>query len=217
MAVKEIMDKVKNQIIEMLIDHSRIIYSIISDMGVFYVTWAENSKLNKELLEKKLNKLKFDMEEATSIKDQAIKDFTEALSLISEDYIILILKMDNLSNIALKFVDLLIYIQLNDLNSEMKKIYHKSINTILDMANILKESIKMLRENPSNVIYKINEIHELGNSIDIIFHQFLNYLYQDKDLNIRNLLIIRDTIITLEQFVDKIHHIAEIIRVLHYE
>ncbi len=217
MAVKEIMDKVKSQIIEMLIDHSRIIYSIISDMGVFYVTWAENSKLNKELLEKKLNKLKFDMEEATSIKDQAIKDFTEALSLISEDYIILILKMDNLSNIALKFVDLLIYIELNDLNSEMKKIYHKSINTILDMANILKESIKMLRETPSNVIYKINEIHELGNSIDIIFHQFLNYLYQDKDLNIRNLLIIRDTIITLEQFVDKIHHIAEIIRVLHYE
>ncbi|MFX1590323.1 MAG: hypothetical protein ACFFC1_19495 [Promethearchaeota archaeon] len=211
------MDKVKNQIIEMLIDHSRIIYSIISDMGVFYVTWAENSKLNKELLEKKLNKLKLDIEEATSIKNQAIKDFTEAVTLISGDYIILFLKMDNLSNIALKFVDLLIYIELNDLNSEMKKIYHKSINTILDMANILKESIKMLRENPSNVIYKINEIHELGNSIDIIFHQFLNYLYQDKDLNIRNLLIIRDTIITLEQFVDKIHHIAEIIRVLHYE
>lgn len=211
------MDKVKNQVIEMLIDHSRIIYSIISDMGVFYVTWAENSKLNKELLEKKLNKLKLDIEEATSIKNQAIKDFTEAVTLISGDYIILFLKMDNLSNIALKFVDLLIYIELNDLNSEMKKIYHKSINTILDMANILKESIKMLRENPSNVIYKINEIHELGNYIDIIFHQFLNYLYQDKDLNIRNLLIIRDTIVTLEQFVDKIHHIAEIIRVLHYE
>ncbi|MFX0020090.1 MAG: hypothetical protein ACFFAK_10735 [Promethearchaeota archaeon] len=211
------MDKVKNQVIEMLIDHSRIIYSIISDMGVFYVTWAENSKLNKELLEKKLNKLKLDIEEATSIKNQAIKDFTEAVTLRSGDYIILFLKMDNLSNIALKFVDLLIYIELNDLNSEMKKIYHKSINTILDMANILKESIKMLRENPSNVIYKINEIHELGNYIDIIFHQFLNYLYQDKDLNIRNLLIIRDTIVTLEQFVDKIHHIAEIIRVLHYE
>ncbi|MFW9948252.1 MAG: hypothetical protein ACFFDX_15610, partial [Candidatus Odinarchaeota archaeon] len=182
------MDKVKDQIIEMLIDHSRIIYSIISDMGVFYVTWAENSNLNKELLERKLNKLKIDIEQATSIKNQAIKDFTEAVTLISGDYIILILKMDNLSNIALKFVDLLIYIELNDLNSEMKKIYHKSINTILDMANILKDSIKMLRENPSNVIYKINEIHELGNSIDIIFHQFLNYLYQDKDLNIRNLL-----------------------------
>ncbi|MFX1495221.1 MAG: hypothetical protein ACFFBZ_13120 [Promethearchaeota archaeon] len=211
------MDKVKDQIIEMLINHSRIIYSIISDMGVFYVTWAENSNLNKELLERKLNKLKLDIEQATSIKNQAIKDFTEAVTLISGDYIILILKMDNLSNIALKFVDLLIYIELNDLNSEMKKIYHKSLNTILDMVNILKDSIKMLRENPSNVIYKINEIHELGNSIDIIFHQFLNYLYQDKDLNIRNLLIIRDTIITLEQFVDKIHHIAEIIRVLHYE
>ena len=210
-------DKIKDQIIEMLIDHSRGIYSIISDMGVFYMAWAENSKLSKETLIKKSNKLKLDIEDAALIKNQIIKEFSEALTLGSGDWIILILKMDNLSNLALKFVDLLIYIEVSDLNSEMKGMYHKSINTILTMANLLKDSIRLLLENPNNVVYNINKIHELGNSIDMIFHQFLHYLYKDKDLNIRNLLIIRDSVITLEQFVDKIHQIAEIIRVLHYE
>ncbi|MFW9865405.1 MAG: hypothetical protein ACFFEN_04830 [Candidatus Thorarchaeota archaeon] len=211
------LDKIKIQIIEMLVDHSRLIYSIISDMGVIYTTWVENSINNKETLERKLNKLKLDIEEAASIKNQTVKDFTEVITLRSGDYITLILKMDNLSNLALKFVDLLMYIELSDLNSEMKKMYHKSINTLLQMVELLKESIKLLLETPSKVIYRINEIHELGNTIDMIFHQFLNHLYKDKDLNFRSLLIIRDSIITLEQFVEKIHHIAEIIRVLHYE
>ncbi|MFX1409347.1 MAG: hypothetical protein ACFFA6_03280 [Promethearchaeota archaeon] len=211
------MEKIKGQIIEMLIDQSRGVYSIISDMGVFYVTWADNTKVTKEILEKKSNKLKLDIEEVASIKNQIIKDFSEAMTLGSGDWIMLILKMDNLSNLALRFVELLIYVELDDLNSEMKGMYHNSINTILKMAKLLKDSIRLLQEKPSTVIYNINKIHELGNSIDMIFHQFLNYLYKDKELSIRNLLIIRDTVITLEQIVDKIHQIAEIIRVLNYE
>ncbi len=192
-------------------------YSIISDMGVFYVTWAENSKSNKDKLEKRAYKLNFDIEEAALIKNQTIKDFSEVIPLGSGDWAILIQKMNNLSNLASKFIGLLMYIELRDVDSEIKKMYHKSINEILEMTKLLKESIKLLRENPNNVIFNINKIHELGNSTDILFHQFLHYLYKDKDLEIRNLLIIRDSVVTLEQFVDKIHHIAEIIRVLHYE
>ncbi|MFX1386088.1 MAG: hypothetical protein ACFE9M_02630 [Promethearchaeota archaeon] len=201
----------------MLIEHSRAMYSIISDMGVFYVTWAENTSSNKEILEKKAIKLKFDIEKATSIKNQIIKDFSEIVTLGSGELVILIQKMDNMSNLALKFVDLLMYIELTKVDSEMKRMYHKSINEILEMVKLLKESIKLLRENPNNIIFNINKIHEFANSTDKIFHQFLHYLYKDKDVELRNLLIIRDSVITLEQFVDKINHIAEILRVLHYE
>ncbi|MFX1327867.1 MAG: hypothetical protein ACFE91_06955 [Promethearchaeota archaeon] len=210
-------DKIKDQLIEILIEHSRAMYSIISDMGVLYVTWAENSKSNKGILEKKTNKLIIDIEDASLIKNQAIKDFSEAITLGLGDWIILIQKMDNLSNLASKFIDLLMYIELRDVNSDINKMYHISINNILEMAKLLKESLKILRENPSNVIFNINKIHDLSNSTDMLFHQFLHYLYKDKELEIRNLLIIRDTVVTLEQFVDKINHIIEIIRVLHYE
>ncbi|MFX1380101.1 MAG: hypothetical protein ACFFCM_14890 [Promethearchaeota archaeon] len=211
------MNKIKDQLLMVLIDHSRILYSIISDMGVFYITWAKESKFSSEKLESKLNKLKLDIDDATSLKNQTIKDFSEGIALGLGDYILLLQKMDNLSNLALKFVELLMYIELNDLNNEMKEMYHKSLNIILEMVQLLKESIKLLIKTPNKTIYRINEIHELVNSIETIFHRFLNYLYKDKDLNIRNLLIIRDSVITLEQFVDKIHHIAEIIRVLNYE
>ncbi|MFW9874348.1 MAG: hypothetical protein ACFFG0_14680, partial [Candidatus Thorarchaeota archaeon] len=200
-----------------LIEHSRAVYSIISDMGVFYITCVEQSKMSNDILEKKANKLKFDIEEAALIKNQVVENFSELLSLGSEDWAILIQKMDNLSNLASKFVNLLRHIDLSDLNSEMKKMYHKSINRILEMVNLVKESIKLLRENPNKVIYNINEIHELGNSTDLILHDFLYYLYKDKGVEIRNLLVIRDNVATLEQFVDKIYHIAEIIRVLRYE
>ncbi|MFW9902240.1 MAG: hypothetical protein ACFFDY_13320 [Candidatus Thorarchaeota archaeon] len=210
-------NKIKEQIIEMLIEHSRTLYSIISDMGVFYIAWAENSKNSKDILEKKANKLKFDIEEATLIKNQTIKDFSEAITLGSGDWVVLIQKMDNLSNLASKFVDFLMYIELKYLDSEIKTMYRKTINNILEMATLLKESIKLLQENPINLIFNINKIHELANSTDLLFHQFLHYIYKNKDVEIRNLLIIRDSVVTLEQFVDKINHIVEIIRVLHYE
>ncbi|MFW9969718.1 MAG: hypothetical protein ACFFDF_05915 [Candidatus Odinarchaeota archaeon] len=212
-----ITDKLKDRLIEMLVEHSRIMYAIMSDMGVFYVAWAENSNYDKDILEKKATNLKFDIEEAASIKNQAIKDFSEVITLGSGDWVILMQKMDGLSNLALKFIELLMYIELKNVDSEMKRMYHKSINEILEMAKLLEESIKLLRENRSNVIFNINKIHELGNSTDKIVHQFLHYIYKDKELEIRNLLIIRDSIITLEKFVEKINHLAEIIRVLHYE
>ncbi|MFX1457128.1 MAG: hypothetical protein ACFFDB_17260 [Promethearchaeota archaeon] len=210
-------DKIKDQLIEMLIEQSRAIYSIISDMGVFYVTWAENSKSNIDLLEKKITKLKFDIEEAASIKNRTIKTFSEVLTFGSGDWAILIHRMNNLSNVALRFIDLLRYIDLSNVDPEMKALYHRSINKILEMEKLINESIKLLRENPRNIIININMIHELGNYTETVFHQFLNYLYKDKKLEIRDLLIIRDTVVTLEQFVDKINHIAEIIRVLNYE
>lgn len=211
------MEKIKEQIIDRFIEYSRAIYSIISDMGVFYISWVENSIKSKDILEKKAIKLKFDIEESVVIKNQIIKEFSEAFSIGAEDWAILIQKMDSLANLASKFVSLLEYIDLSDLNTEMKDSYHNSIKKILEMVNLLKGAIKLLRDNPKKVIYNINKIHELGNSTDLILNDFLHYLYKDKYLKIRNLLVIRDNIKTLEQFVDKIYHIAEIIRVLRYE
>ncbi|MFX1567792.1 MAG: hypothetical protein ACFFCV_05425 [Promethearchaeota archaeon] len=209
--------KIKDQLIEMLTEQSRTLYSIISDMGVFYIAWAEDLKNNKDTLEKKANKLKFDIEEATLIKNKTIKEFSEVLTFDSGDWVVLIQKMDNLSNLASKFVNFLMYIELKYVDSEIKTMYRKTINNILEMTTLLKESIKLLQENPINLIFNINKIHELANSTDWLLHQFLHYIYKDKDVEIRNLLIIRDSVLTLEQFVDKINHLVEIIRVLHYE
>ncbi|MEJ2249492.1 MAG: hypothetical protein P8Y97_07520 [Candidatus Lokiarchaeota archaeon] len=46
------MNKIEEEIISMLIEHSRIIYSVLSDMGVYYTSWKEGSKSNKKTLEK---------------------------------------------------------------------------------------------------------------------------------------------------------------------
>lgn len=211
------MDKIKEEIIERFIEYSRAVYSIISDMGVFYITWVENSLKSKDVLERKAIKLRLDIEEAAVIKNQIIKDFSEGFSLGIEDWVISIQKIDSLANLASKFVNLLEYIDLNNFNSEMKDSYHNSIKNILEMVELLKEAIKLLRDNPRKVIYDINKIHELGNTTDLIVNDFLHYLYEDKGLEIRNLLIIRDNVMTLEKFVDKIYHIAEMIRVLRYE
>ena len=47
--------KVKEEIITLLIEHSRIIYSVTSDMGVFFSVWSSSEDLesNKKNLEKK--------------------------------------------------------------------------------------------------------------------------------------------------------------------
>ena len=42
-----------HRIIERFIEYSRAVYSIISDMGVFYITWVENSIKSKDVLERK--------------------------------------------------------------------------------------------------------------------------------------------------------------------
>ncbi len=186
-------------------------------MGVCYMHWAEASDSSMDILLKKKNKLQLDEEESLSIKNQVIKDYSEAVSLGLGDYITIFLKLDNFTNTVLKFVDILEYIPLINIDDEVKKRYHKGIENILKMVELLKELFRLLRDNPQHVINYINMIHELGNSEEKIVREFFNYIYHDKNLDIRDLLIIRDSIITLEQLVDKISHIIENIRILSFE
>ncbi|TFF90752.1 MAG: DUF47 family protein, partial [Promethearchaeota archaeon] len=181
------MNKIEEEIIAMLIEHSRIIYSTISDMGVYYTTWKESSgsdKSVKKTLEKKRSKMQLSEEDADAIKIKLIKDFSEAGAPGLSNYMTLILRMDNVINSALEFVDIISTIR-SKLNKDMLKRYEKLINNLMKMADELKTTIKNLRDNPQEVFNNTTMIHELENEIDEIFREFLNYLYNKEDLEVR--------------------------------
>ncbi|MFX1394026.1 MAG: DUF47 domain-containing protein [Promethearchaeota archaeon] len=211
------MNKIKEQIITMLHEHSRIIYNVISDMGVFYTGWAEGYEKNKASLEKKRNKMILLEEDADSIKIRIIKEFSEIGAQGMGDYVALILKMDNVINSALEFVDILTFLKDYKLTDNFKRDYNRLINSIIKMSDVLKLTIKNLRDNRQEVFNNTTKIHEIENDIDSIFRSFLADLYNDQNLAIRDLLQIRDSIITLENLADRIHDIADIIRVLLYQ
>ncbi|MFX1364033.1 MAG: DUF47 domain-containing protein [Promethearchaeota archaeon] len=212
------MSKIKEEIISMLIEHSRIIYSVLSDMGVFYSGWAENYEKNKNSLEKKKSKMQLSEEDADSIKIQLIQNYSEAETAGLGDYIALILRMDNVINYPLEFVDMLPKIKVDKKNDqELKKRYEKLINKTIEMANVLKSTIKSLRDKPDVVFSNTTKIHEIENEIDAIYREFLEYIYSNENLNIRVLLRLRDSIVLLEQLADRIHDIADLIRVLLYQ
>ena len=212
--------KIKEEIISLLVEHSRIMYGVISDMGVYYSTWAEGYEKNKENLQKKKSKMQLSEEEADEYKIKLIQNFAEAGTQGLGDYVDLILKMDNVINYPLEFVDILDKIQLKDkIFKEIKKRYNKLINQIMEMANVLKQTIKNLRDNTDKVYKNTVKIHEFENDIDTIYRQFLDYLYStsNEELDVRLLLRIRDSIVLLEQLADRIHDIADVIRVLLYQ
>lgn len=212
------MNKIKEEILTRLIEHSRIIYSVISDMAVYFTTWAEDYESNKDNLEKKKNKMQLSEEDGDSIKIQLIKEFSEAEAQGVGDYMTLVLRMDNLINYPLEFVDMLPKIKFDGkLDKEIKKRYNKLINKIIEMAAVLKTTIKNLRDKREAVFDNTTKIHEIENEIDTIYRQFLEYLYSNEDLDIRNLLRIRDSIVLLEQLADRIHFITDLIRVLLYQ
>jgi uncharacterized protein Yka (UPF0111/DUF47 family) len=210
------MQKIKEQILTMLIEHCRIISSVISDMSVYYSSWAKDFKTNKKDLEKKIIKMQLSEEEADEIKIKLIKQFSEAGAQGLGDYISLILRMDNVINYAIEFVDILAFID-SDINEDLKKRYEKLLNKILEMSDALKSTIKSLRDKPDVVFDRTTMIHEIENDIDKIYREFLNHLYDNKELEIRELLRIRDSINMLEQLADRIHDISDIIRVLLYQ
>ncbi len=209
------MNKIKEEIVSMLIEHSRLVYSVISDMGVYYKGWAEDSKDTKSL-ENKKSKMEISEEDADSIKIQLIQEYAEAGAHGLGDYVDLILRMDNVINSALEFVDILKFID-PKIDEEIKKRYHKLINEIITMADSFKRTIKSLRDKPSVVFSNTTTIHEMENKVDVIYRDFLNYLYDDENLEIHQLLRIRDSIMTLEKLADRIHDIADLIRVLLYQ
>ena len=84
------------------------------------------------------------------------------------------------------------------------------------MTDVLKTTIKNLRDNRPAVSDNTTMIHKIENDIDLMFREFLNYLYDDTSLDIRLMLKIKDSLIILEQLADRIHDIADIIRVLLY-
>lgn len=211
------MDKVKEEIVSMLIEHSRIIYSVISDMGVFYNGWAENYEKNKESLEKKKNKILLSEEDADAIKIELIQNYSEAGAGLGR-FIALILKMDNIINYSLEFVDMLPKIELvQKTDQDIIKRYDKLINKTIEMASVLKSTIKSLRDKPDVVFKNTTTIHEIENEIDSIYRQFLESLYSNKELDMRKLLRIRDSIHLLENLADRIHDVADDIRVLLYQ
>ncbi len=210
------MKKVKEQLITMLIEHSRIIYSVISDMGVYYSSWAGLNGSTKVDQEKKKNKMLLSEEDGDVIKIRLIKEFSEAGAQGFGDYIALILKMDNVINTAIEFIHSIDTIDQN-LSEDIKKRYHKLINSLIGMADMLKKTIKSLRDKPENVFSNTTKIHEIENDIDELFREFLNYIYDENNLDIRLLLKIRDSIIVLEELADRIHDIADVIRVLLYQ
>ncbi|TKJ26925.1 MAG: hypothetical protein CEE42_03655 [Promethearchaeota archaeon Loki_b31] len=208
--------KIKEEIIALLIDHVRIIYSIISDMGVYYTTWAEDFEANKKSLEKKKSKMQLSEEEGDELKIRLIQNFSEAEAFNLGDYVALVLKMDNVINYPLEFVDMLTKIRLTGKSAdEIKKKYHKLINQIMEMAGILKTAIKNLRDNPDKVFDNTTTIHELESEIDKTYRQFLEFLYSNVE-DIRTLLRIRDSIVLLEQMADRIHDISDLMRILIY-
>jgi uncharacterized protein Yka (UPF0111/DUF47 family) len=208
------MNKIKDEIVSMLIEHSRIIYSTISDMAVYYTTWAKDYESNKEGLEKKKSKMQLREEDGDAIKIQLIQNYAEAGAQGLGDYVALILRMDNLINYPLEFIDMLPKIKLDDGNKdEINKRYEKLINKTINMADVLKASIKSLR-----IVFKnTTAIHELENQVDRIYRQFLEYLYSNESLDMRKLLRIRDSIVLLEHLADSIHDIADLIRILLYQ
>jgi len=209
--------KIKEEIISLLIDHVRIIYSIISDMGVYYTTWAEDFEANKKSLEKKKSKMQLSEEEGDELKIRLIQNFSEAEAFNLGDYVALVLKMDNVIDYPLEFVDMLTKIRLTGKSAnKIKKKYHKLINQIMEMAGILKIAIKNLRDNQDNVFDNTTTIHELESEIDRTYRQFLEFLYSNVE-DIRTLLRIRDSIVLLEQLADRIHDIADLMRVLLYQ
>ena len=211
------MNKIREEIIAMLIEHSRIIYSVLSDMGVFYSGWAEDYEKNKTSLDKKKSKMQLSEEDADVIKIELIQKFSEAGAGLG-DFVALILKMDNVINYPLEFVDMLPKIKFGGkINKEFAKRYEKLINKTINMATVLKSTIKSLRDKPDVVFKNTTAIHEIENEIDTIYRQFLEFIYSNEDLDIRILLRIRDSIVLLEQLADRIHDIADIIRVLLYQ
>ena len=211
------MDKIKEEVVSMLIEHSRIIYSVISDMGVFYNGWAENYEKNKESLEKKKNKIQLSEEDADAIKIELIQNYSEAGAGLGR-FIALILKMDNIINYSLEFVDMLPKITLiQKTDQDIIKRYDKLINKTIEMASVLKSTIKSLRDKPDVVFKNTTTIHEIENEIDYIYRQFLESLYSNEELDMRKLLRIRDSIHLLENLADRIHDVADDIRVLLYQ
>jgi hypothetical protein len=209
--------KVKEEIITLLIEHSRIIYSVTSDSAVFFSTWAEDFESNKKNLEKKKAKMQLSEEEADELKIRLIQNFSEAEAFNLGAYVNLVLRMDNIINYPLEFVDMLGNINLKEKKEkEIKKKYHKLLNQILEMVDILKTTIKNLRDKPDIVFDHTTSIHELESEIDKTYRKFLEFIYINVE-DSRNLLRVRDSIVLLEQMADRIHDIADIIRVLLYQ
>jgi uncharacterized protein Yka (UPF0111/DUF47 family) len=192
-------------------------YSVLSDMAVFYNRWAESYEKHKSSLEKKKNKMQLNEEDADSIKIQLIQKYSESGAGLG-NFVALILKMDNVINYPLEFVDMLTKIQFDTKKyQEVNKRYDKLINKIIEMADVLKSTIKSLRDKPEVVFKNTTAIHEIENEIDTIYRQFLEYIYSNEELDMRILLRLRDSIVLLEQLADRIHDIADEIRVLLYQ
>ncbi|MFX1258254.1 MAG: DUF47 family protein [Promethearchaeota archaeon] len=183
------------------------------------MNFAEKSEVDKLDLENKKNKMLSELQEADSIKNKVIRDFSEIIiiGIDTRNYISLILKMQNLLNYALKFVENLEYIDFKILNMVFKQKYHKILDNIIQMALLMKETMKWVQNNPSGVIPDINKMHQVSENTEQLIRTIMSLIFIDNDLKVRDLVLIFSSIKIIESILDKINHIADNIRILYYE
>ncbi|MFX1258255.1 MAG: hypothetical protein ACFFAN_10370 [Promethearchaeota archaeon] len=176
----------------------------------------------KELLdlEEKKNKIHLDMQKADLIKERLIRDFSTSSNsniLSYSDFLILVIRMDGILDYISEFFNNLNYIQFNSLNIGFKKKYYRLIRNTLEMAEILKETIRLIKNNPKAIIADINRMHRIRDNSKKLIRNCRNFLFNENDLEKRNLVITLSSINILETLIDKMNHVIEIIRILRYE
>jgi uncharacterized protein Yka (UPF0111/DUF47 family) len=208
---KQITTSTQSELINLLIDHSRIFYSVISDMAVYFLNYVTG---NKQELEQKRAKMQLEMEDADLIKNHLIQDFSDIKLFGLGDYISLIIKLDNILDDALRFIETLNIIDFNSLNSNLQREYQTIVNNILKISALTKEAIRSLEDIPETLIFDINEIHQLSSTIEDLIHRFMTHLFNNDDIDLKTTVVILSAIRVLEAILDKINHITDVMRVL---
>lgn len=207
------MNQIKYKVIEILIDHVRIVKQSLIEMHIFYNAWIEGTD-KKKLNEKKREISKLE-EDGDKLKISVIKKFAEAESHGLGKLLELALKTDGILNYINEFTDRLIYIETNlpdNIHKKINKILKKSIK----MGEVLTTAIKSLLDPPEKAFNASTQVHILEHEIDAQYREFENNLYDNKDLEISNILKIKTAVLKIEQMADHIENIADLIRIISY-
>ena len=205
------LNQLKYKVIEILIDHVRLVKQSLIEMHLFYKAWAEGTA--KKKLNERKNKISKLEEEGDLVKISVIKKFAEAESHGLSTLLELALKTDGILNYINEFTDRLIYIDV-----DLPENIHKKINNILKksikMGEVLTTAIKSLVDPPEKAFNASTQVHILEHEIDSQYREFENYLYDSKNLEIITILKIKAAVLKIEQMADHIEGIADLIRII---
>lgn len=191
---------------------SRHINQTFKQLGVAIHAWLDG---DEQQVSKSVAKISAHERKSRELKDEALKDVAQAISIYRSDFLRLVMKMGDAASYQGGAAVRLGKVQWKPEKKDPLVLKFKGLVKIfIEMGDALSNMMKKLGENMVQAQSYCEEIDLIEEKVDASYRSLESYFYSREDLDIRQIMQMREIVKHIEEACDAVQSTADSVRII---